>query len=127
MSGLTVDHFVYSGSSSTSCGEILEVQRREVIQSGSKDDKLWQRGAGPCLDCSGTGTRLWANTIIVIQPALEQSQSHGTQLEALGEMKARNVSGSTKLQCCLEHERACHGSGEIKSCDADDRPNDKYL
>lgn len=128
MSGLTVDHFeVYSSSGYSSCGEILEVQGREVIQSGCKDDKLWQRGAGPCLDCSGTGTRLRANTIIVIQPALDQSQSHGTQLEALGEMKGRNVSGSTKLQCCLEHERASHGSSEIKSCDADDRPNNKYL
>lgn len=96
-------------------------------QSGSKDDKLWRRGAGPCLDCSGTGTRLRADTIIVIQPALEQRQRHGTQLEALGEMKGRNVSGSTKLLCCLEHERASHGNSEINNRDADDRANNKYL
>lgn len=52
-------------------------------QSGSKDDKRWQRGAGLCLDCSGTGTRLRAGAIIVIQSALEPGQSHRTHLEAL--------------------------------------------
>lgn len=96
-------------------------------QSESKDDKLWQRGVGLCLDCGGTGTRRMADTIIVIQSALEQSQSHGTHLEALGEMKGRNVSRSTKLQCCLEYERASHGKSEINNHDADDRPNNKYL
>lgn len=65
-------------------------------QSGSKDDKRWQRGAGLCLDCSGTGTRLRAGAVIVIQSALEPSQSHRTHLEALGEMKARN--------CVTEHK-----------------------
>lgn len=65
-------------------------------QSGSKDDKRWQRGAGLCLDCSGTGTRRRAGAVIVIQSALELSQSHRTHLEALGEMKARN--------CVTEHK-----------------------
>lgn len=44
-------------------------------QSGSKDDKRWQRGAGLCLDCSGTGTRRRAGAVIVIQSALELSQN----------------------------------------------------
>lgn len=96
-------------------------------QSGSKDDKLWQRGAGLRLDCSGTGTRLRADTIIGIQSALEPSQSHRTQPEALGEMKGSNVSRSKKLQRCLEHERASHSNGEINNHDADDRPDNKYL
>lgn len=108
-------------------GKKTHLEERDLRQSGSRDDKLWWRGAGLCLDCSGTGTRLRADAIVVIQPASEPSQSHGTHLAALGEMKWRNVSPSTKLQCCLEHKRASHGNSEINNHDADDRPDNKYL
>lgn len=38
---------------------------RRERKSGSEDNKLWQRGAGLHLDCSGTGTRLRADAIAV--------------------------------------------------------------
>lgn len=86
---------------------------RSVFERGSSEEmEARRRGGGGkkrglccTLDWGGTGTRLRTDTIIVIQPALEPSQRGDAQLEALEEMKGRGVRRSTKLQCCLEHEK----------------------
>lgn len=82
-----------------------EFEKLSKTKRGKRERRRDEQEAALCLDWGGTGTQLRTNGIIVIQPALEQSQLCDAQLEALGEMKRRGVWRSTKSPCCLEHGR----------------------
>lgn len=98
-------------------GESQEIDLKERAKMKWKQGgEAEKKEAVLCLDWGGTGTQLRTDTIIVIQPALEPCQCGDAQLEALGEMKGRGVGRSTKLQCCLEHEKGEERQNKASQC-----------